>query len=117
VHHLALYDEAASQQIGAGGSANTRRTEGLEHEDTERIRLAAIRPPRQLDARQATPALVERLEQDADREVVAAAAELLGKWSHTDTIPALEALAASEWATRSSEARDDAANALARVRS
>lgn len=90
--------------------------EGLEHDDSDRVRLAAIEALDRLDARDEAPALIERLEQDNDPEVVAAAAGLLGRWRHTDALPALEALAASDWAQRSPEVRDGVSGALERLR-
>jgi HEAT repeat protein len=102
--------------IGAKDGAQTAIA-GLAHEDAARVRLAALHTLDQLDARQAAPALIERLEADEDPDVVAAAADLLGKWGHAEAVPALDALAASEWAQRSPEVKGATERALARLRS
>lgn len=106
---------AALGKIEARDAAETVAA-GLEHDDSDRVRLAAIEALDRLDARDEAPALVERLEQDNDPEVVSAAADLLGRWGHTDALPALDALAASDWAQRSPEVRDGVSRAISRLR-
>jgi HEAT repeat protein len=122
-----LYDEDSDVEgflrarilraLGEVGGSGEIVAQGLQHDDTERVRLAAIRALGRLDARDQAPALIERLEADNDPEVVAAAAGQLAAWDHKAAVPALEALAASEWAQRSDEVGSAASHALSRLRS
>jgi HEAT repeat protein len=126
-HAFEAYDEDSDvdgflrasilRALGDLGAGAGTAIAGLAHDDSERVRTAALRALDKLGAKQAVPALIERLEQDNDPDVAAAAAGLLAKWDAQDAIPALEELAASEWAQRSPELRDATGRALARLRS
>jgi HEAT repeat protein len=102
--------------LGALGTGAGEVTAALGTEDTERVRVAAVRALDELDARDAAPALIERLDADSDPDVVALAARVLARWDVKEAIPSLEALATSEWAKRSEEIRDAAREALDALR-
>jgi HEAT repeat protein len=104
------------QALGVLGTGVGEVTAALEAQDTERVRVAAVRALDQLDARDAAPALIERLDADSDPDVVALAARVLARWDVKEAIPSLEALATSEWAQRSEEIRDATREALDALR-
>ncbi len=102
----------ALASLGSGAQAVAKALD----DDEERLRIAAVRALDELDATETAPALIERLDQDSDPDVVALAARALARWGIQDAIPSLEALASSEWATRSDEVRDATRDALTHLR-